>query len=357
MDSVSLEDIIRQYVPLPPNTNSKGWYSVLCKVCNDHGRKGPRAGFRFDNETVAYHCFNCGHATVYDPTTHGTMPKKMVEVLDGFGVPSDEWRQVLLASLAYRDKHGTSTGKEQVNFTEIEPQELAVPETFYLLSDADPNDKMTIIARDYLEYDRGVDPDSYPFMLSKRSNESRLKRWNGRLIIPIYKGNKLIYWQGRALMSMPKKYLSPNVPKERIMYGFDKLFEHTDAPLYIVEGWFDAFAIDGIAILGNEISNSHVRWLNRSRRTKVYIPDRFGDGQLGAEKALELGFDISTPDVGSCKDMSEAVKQYGKLYVMKSIVDNTTSGFAAQTKIKVYCKNVKDSGKKKNKKASQTKRR
>ena len=99
-----LENVIRHYVHLPPHPNTKGWYAVLCKVCNDHGRKGNRAAFRFDHSSVGYHCFNCGIAAGYDPLKDERMSDKMVKVLESFGVPDAEWKQVVLTALSQRNE-------------------------------------------------------------------------------------------------------------------------------------------------------------------------------------------------------------------------------------------------------------
>lgn len=356
MEDKSLESVIRQYIHLPALPTSGGWYPVLCKVCNDHGRKGPRGGFKFDGETVAYHCFNCGPEmnTVYDPNKEARLPKKMKIVMHDYGIPDEAWQQVTFSNLG---KQGKLTKDDELQPAKnIEPIELPLPDIFYPLADATKDDKWAEIARWYLTEERGVDPDSYPFMLVKPTKDPKLKKWYGRLIIPIYKDNKLIFYYGRDLIgNKTKKYESPPTPKDRVMYGFDQLFEHTDAPIYIVEGWFDAYAIDGVAIFGNEITDAQTAWLNKSRRKKVYIPDRLGDGKRAAEDALEQGWSISTPDIGqSCKDMSDAVHKYGKMYVMKTIAENTAAGFAAQTKLGVYCES--DGGKGKNTKSPREKR-
>ena len=337
MEEVTLEQIVRRYIALPAYPSKKGWYEVLCKVCNDHGRKGLRAGFMFDQDSVAYHCFNCNHNAVYDPTKDQGMPKPMERVLQDFGVPEDEWQKVLFTSLANRDAGG-NVRTELPKPKNIEPEVLKAPPLFYFLKDADPKDKWATIAKHYLDSDRGIDYNSYPFMLSQPTDDVRYKKWNGRLIIPVYKGNNLIFWIGRDLTGKKlKKYESPAVDRDRVLYGFDQLFKHTDLPLYIVEGWFDAFVIDGVAVFGNRIQKSQIEWLNKSRRTKVYIPDRLGDGQVGAKQALEAGWHIATPDIGNCKDMSEAVQKYGKLYVMKSIVETTAIGFEADVNLSIFC--------------------
>jgi len=321
---LTLEQIIKQYVQLQ-SPNHKGWEAVRCHVCNDHTHKGLRGAFLFDGSKVVYKCWNCGHMSVYDPYEHEYMPKKMIRTLEAFGVPTDEWQQVILSSPAYQ--HGAREHEhEKSTLIDIEPKEIKMPDFFYFLKDATPDDYVADAAREYLIDERAVNPDDYPFMLARKAENPKLHKWLGRVIIPIYKNNKLIFYTGRALYDATKKYETPATPKERILYGFDRLFEHTEAPLIVVEGWFDGYAVDGVATLGNVITSYQHQWLDRSRREKIYIPDKFGDGKRAAEQALDFGWSISTPDIGSdCKDMSDAVKKYGKMYVMKSIMEKKTS--------------------------------
>lgn len=343
----TLEQIIKQYINLPSQPSGTGWYPILCKVCNDSGKKGPRAGFKFDNGKVAYHCFNCSHTTVYDPDTHVNMPQKMVQVLNDFSVPEDEWRQVLITGLANHDNSVKLASQKTNQSTQsIEPMPISLPSHFYPLASASPNDVWAEIARDYLEHIRKVDPNSYPFYLAHKINEPKLNHWFGRVIIPIYKNGSPIFYIGRDLTGKKqKKYLNPSISREKIIYGFDELFRQTDEPLYIVEGWFDAHVINGVAILGNEISNTQAMWINKSPRKKVYIPDRSGNGKQTALQALSLGWSVATPgkDTWSddIKDMNDAVKKYGKIFVLKSIVETIATGFNAEVNVGMYCSHEK----------------
>ena len=332
-----LQEIINRYVHLQP-PNPKGWQAVRCHVCNDHTRKGLRAAFKFENGITDYKCFNCGHKSRYDPEVNEYFSKNMLKTLDAFGVPDDEYKEVILSSPAWQ--HGGKK-KEQTRqkTAKIEPKILTQPDCFYYLKDATPDDFVAEAAVEYLE-GRGIDPNSYPFMLAHKDPNPHLHKWLGRVIIPIYKNNNLIYYIGRALYDATKKYETPAVSKECILYGFDKLFDYEDkSPLFVIEGWFDAYAIDGVAVLGNVITESQRQWLDRSPRRKIYIPDRFGDGMRAAQQALEFGWEISTPDIGSdSKDMDEAVNKYGKMYVIKSILDHATSDKdAAMTYLGNYC--------------------
>lgn len=340
MQTPTLEEVIRQHIALPPRANGRGFYSVVCKVCNDHARKGKRAGFKFEGKAVGYNCFNCGHGAGFDPLKHETMPRDMIQVLEAFGIPEVDWQPVLFEALANRDG-GVTPGK-QPEFVSLEPDELTFPPFFYKLTD-DPNDDMAQVAIDYLK-SRLVDWQSHPFYLVARANHPDNARWFGRVIIPTYKGDKLIFWQGRDLTDLQqKKYLSPNVPKDNVIAGYDQIDRYTTEPLYILEGWFDAYHLDGVAVFGSKMTPNQVKILNRSPRPKVVVPDRLGDGQLLALQALELGWSVSTPDIGSCKDINAAVIKYGQLYTQMSVVQNTHAAsfeddhFEAKVALGKYC--------------------
>lgn len=337
MKTLTLQEIIRHHIQLRETTN--GWYQVLCKVCNDHGRKGLRAGFRFDGDTVGYNCFNCGHTASFNPEENRTMPQKMVTVLDAFSVPKDDWQQVLFTALQQEGKH---TERKQ-QFTSIEPTEVELPPFF---SRIDPNgDEFDQYAIEYLRDERTIDWQDYPFYIGRKTSHPGSLKWHARLIVPIFKDGKLVYYFGRDLTGLrSRKYLNPDIQRENVLYGYERLLTDTDEPIYIVEGWFDAWHLQGVAVFSNKMTPNQIRWIQRSKRPKVVIPDKYGDGHLLAEKALELGWSISTPDIGDCKDVDEAVKRYGKLYTLMTVKEQTCLGFEAETKLKLYC--VKSANKK-----------
>lgn len=336
MKAPTLEEVIRNHVSIQPRANARGFFPVLCKVCGDHGKKGKRAGFKFEGDTVGYNCFNCGHGAGYDPSKHEHMPRDMVTVLEAFGIPEVDWSPVLFGALASR-QDGTTQGK-RAELISIEPEEQHFPSFFYPLTD-DPNDEWGQYAIEYLT-GRNVDWRSHPFHLVRKHDHPDNERWYGRLIIPVYKGDKLVFWQGRDLTDLHvKKYLSLNVPKDNVLSGYEHIEDHKDEPLYIVEGWFDAYHLKGVAVFGNKMTQSQIKWINRSHRQKVVIPDKFGDGHLLAKQGLDLGWSVGLPDIGSCKDVSDAVAKYGLLYTLMSIKQQTREGFAAEAQLGIYCQN------------------
>ena len=330
-----LEDIIRQHISLPSMPNPNGWFQVVCKVCNDHGRKGERGGFKFDGNVTGYNCFNCGHHATYDSTQDEDLSKGMKKVLRGYSIPESDWGRVLYEALANRTQLGVVVKPHLT--VDYEPSVIPLPKFFYQLSD-DPSDEMSTLAIQYLQ-DRNVNWKSNTFYLSKLTNHPNSQKWYGRLIIPAYKDHKLIFYQGRDMSGTRiKKYESPSTSKDCVLSNFEFLNSTSrDEPLYIQEGWFDSYHVNGVAVFGRHLTPQHVYWLNKTPRPKVIIPDKYGDGIDLARAGLQQGWSVSIPDINDCKDIDDAVKKYGKLYVLNTLRENTCSGFEANVKLGIYC--------------------
>lgn len=333
MSTTNLEEIIKSHILLNKRPSGNGWYSVLCKLCNDHGRKGERAAFKFSSEEIKYNCFNCKHKATFLVSSK-TMSKKMQQVLNAFNVPEDEWKAVLFANLIATDG-GITVHRPVAPDKSLDPVIIDLPpKSRQVLSSS--TDKWSQVAVEYLET-RGISPEQYPFFLSTYGG------WKGRLIIPIYREGKLIFFQGRDMgMGYANKYKSAPTPAENILYGFDAIYSKSNTPLFVLEGFFDAFMVDGVATLGNEFTPQQLKHLHKTNRSKIIIPDRRGDGHVLALQALKQGWSVSLPEIGDCKDINEAVLRYGKLYVIDSILKNTMTGIVAETAIGVYCERKDD---------------
>jgi hypothetical protein len=276
-------------------------------------------------------------------------------VFEAYGVPTEEVNKLRLEALKQKDEHGQLVKTHKKEGLVINPKELPLPDHFYSLSEVEESgneDKWAEVAKAYLE-SRRIDYTQYPFYLStgiptkylgpesqKAVFIRQAQKWTKRIIIPIYKDGKLVFYQGRDMTGKAlKKYESPSISKDRVIFGFDQLFVDDDRPLYVMEGFFDAFPINGVALLGNELTEPQINWLNKSKREKVYIPDRFGDGLKNALKAVQEGWSVTTPEIGDCKDVNDAIVKYGQLYVHDTLKEQTRKGgFEAETALKLYCK-------------------
>ena len=92
--------------------------------------------------------------------------------------------------------------------------------------------------------------------------------------------------------------------------------------VFVVEGPFDAMAIDGVAILSNQCNEYQADIIDSLGKEVIVVPDADKAGAKLIEQAIEYGWSVSFPVwAETCKDASAAVKQYGKLFVLKSILD------------------------------------
>lgn len=317
-------------------------------VCNDYKKRG---GFKFEGEAIVYNCFNCAHDAKFITNEHTSIPDKMQTVFDAFGIPKEDFQEVIFKVFASK-KSNSAKNKKEAEKNPLVYNDLKLPSYLRPLITDGTGDVYDQLACEYLEVERGIDPASYPFHIADRhectkvDKESRIRKaiwpqWKGRIVIPLYRNKKVVFYQGRDIMDTDRlKYMSPEVSRDTVLYGYEELTSSYEKPLYIHEGFFDAFLLkDSVAVLTNKMTEQQIEILNRCPRQKVVIPDRQGNGRILADDAVRLGWSVSFPDIGSdAKDMNDAIKKYGRLYVLKSVVDNTLSGFAAESAIGIYCK-------------------
>jgi hypothetical protein len=316
------EDLIKSYIPLVNGKTGKGWYRIFCAVCGDGSRtKGPRGGWIFENGSACYNCFNCGISGTFDLNREYPFSKDMRKILNAFEIPANEYNK-----LVFFKKSENKDTPEKIKKPTI--QYIEKPDYFLGLEKA----PLQFIKKvdDFLYKNYRLRADCYPFFYCTGHTHSASPRdvalskaFVNRIIIPYYKNGNLVHYEGRSLDPETKpKYLSAGSSRSSSLYGFDKLFIDEQHPLYILEGFFDAFHVDGVAVFQNKMSQSQIDFLNSSPRQKIVIPDNKNDSNKLVEQAIENKWDVSFPDIGNCKDISEAILKYGSIYVATSIVNN-----------------------------------
>lgn len=324
----NFEDLIRSHVNFSYGISGQGWNTTYCEYCGDGKRtKGPRGGWSFmdSGNTAFYHCFNCGCNESFSNNREIKFSKDMTKVLDAFGVPKSEYLSFLL------DKSKNNFKKTPVSSY----KHIDLPDYMSVLDESDISKE----CKKFIRSNYGLSVNAYSFMYgtgktsSKDSSDiSICNSLKGRVIIPFYYKGKPIYYQARDITGNSKnKYLSPNIPKSNIIFNADLLSSYDEKPLYVTEGAFDAIHLDGIAVLGNELSSQQEELLNKSKRRKVLVPDFNGDSNKLAEQFIKNGWEISMPEYSkTCKDVSEAVLKYGRLFTFYDISKNINSARKAQ---------------------------
>jgi hypothetical protein len=188
-----------------------------------------------------------------------------------------------------------------------------------------------------LNDDRDVPTDFHNAVLYTASRRLDLSRYefywtpetqynlNKRVIVPFTWRNEIIGYTARGIYDGVKpKYHNSHEPN----YVFNVDRQQPDSKFVIVcEGPFDAMSIDGVAILGNECHEMQADIIDSLAREVIVVPDADRAGTRLVDAALEYGWAVSFPAWQSeCKDIGSAVEKYGKLFVLKSILDAKETG-------------------------------
>lgn len=302
---------VLSYINGKRKTNSSGWTSFDAPCCVHNGEtadRKQRGGFKFSSDTDwSYHCFNCGYTASFTlgyPVSH-----KAHRLLSWMGVPDIEIHRLTLDSLKHKNIKQLIRERQQeeirISFPEVE-----LPKTARLIDDNDTP---------LLEYlrDRSIDPWAYPYMTD-------IEQTRPGILIPYTYDNTVVGWTTRFLDDRKPKYLN-NCSAAGYVFGTD--LQHDDWQIAIaVEGQFDALSIDGVAITTNRISDTQAAVLRRLNREIVVVPDQDRAGLELVNDAVKYGFSVSIPDWDAdVKDVNDAVKRYGKLATLISIIENKNS--------------------------------
>jgi hypothetical protein len=290
-----------------------GWYPCRCLICNDYQERG---GFKQDGDEVRWKCFNCGSRFKY--TEHsGKLYSDAKQVLYSFGVTSNELDEVLGSTFFNKGEAKAEISEETLKpkFSLFTP-EIELPPSSHLLG-APIKDELQNPLIEYM-VQRKLDP------IKLNAHFSLDPKFLGRIIVPCYRDTKVIFWQARTIFKdVNPRYLSPSVVKEAVLWGYDNIWRRYDTPLFITEGIFDAHHLDGVALLGSELTAAKLEVLNRTKRRKVVVVDRNMNGKKLAEVALTNGWEITFPPEGT-SDTNDSVQKHGLAYTMWTLMRDIT---------------------------------
>jgi hypothetical protein len=257
-------------------------------------------------EGVSYHCFNCGFKASWQPGR--PLSVKFKKLLRWLNASDDLINKCVLEALRLKEDPqyvGTQAvlptfidkalplGSEPISSFLHSPPEELVPVMEYMIS-------------------RGLYLEDYPFYWTPEDG------FNNRLIVPFFYQNRIVGYTARLVKDGKIKYISEQQPG--YVFNLDRQ-SHDRKFVLITEGPLDAICIDGCAVMSNEVGPQQVALLNQLNREVIVVPDRDAAGIKMAEQAIELGWSVSMPDwPDGVKDVNDAMRQYGRLYTLWSIV-------------------------------------
>jgi hypothetical protein len=165
----------------------------------------------------------------------------------------------------------------------------------------------------------------------------KYKKMDWRFIMPFYHRGEIVGWTARYAGKPPKnvdRYYSDQPPN--YLLNSDALFKPNRQYALLVEGALDTVALDCVGTLGNTLNEKQIKWINSSKKQKIVVPDLSQDSTSLAQYAMENDWMAAFPDwEENCKDAAEAVRRYGRVYTLKSIIDSATDN---KVKIGMYVK-------------------
>ncbi|NLB89585.1 MAG: hypothetical protein GX790_10340 [Syntrophomonadaceae bacterium] len=257
------------------------------------------------DNTVTYHCFNCGFKASWKPGRNVT--GKLKKLMQWFNVPDDIISK--LALYALKEKEDESFTKVEIGIPTFETSEL--PAKSQLISETTELSKPFVSVVEYMQR-RQLFLDDYPFYWTKDFS------CRNRLVIPFYYEGRIVGWTGRAVLHDMKPRYHAYTP---VGYVFNLDSQTSDKAFAIIcEGVIDALYIGAAALLGSSISDQQALLINRLNKDIIVVPDRDEAGQKLVEQSIDRGWQVSMPDWGpGINDIGEAVEAYGRVYTLYSI--------------------------------------
>ena len=322
----SIQDAVKLLLPAKKKTNStSGWISFMAPCCHHNGESADTRGrggmiLNADGGT-SYHCFNCQFKASYVPGRHLTY--KFRKLLGWLGADENTIKKLVIDAIRIRELVAPETlveveEAEPINFKSRplpkEAQSFHALSNFYTLNnDKDvPTDFHNAVL---YTADRKLDLSRYEFYWTPEQ-QNNLHR---RVIIPFTWKTQIIGYTARGIYDNVKpKYHNSYEPN--YVFNVDKQLKDAKF-VVVVEGPFDAMAIDGVAILGNECHEIQADIIDSLGREVIVVPDADKAGAKLVDAAVEYGWSVSFPVWQETrKDVASAIEAYGKLFVLKSIL-------------------------------------
>jgi len=277
-------DIVREFVlehlPMVKITKRGTHFQTRCVLCGDSKKSPTKRRFHLDwnKGNPMWHCFNCERSGSFIPLyaeVTGQSQEKIRSII--FNHHTDQWD---------KKKSGTKKRWNGNNkpIKKFNGEPLTTYHDYLLKYCVSHTDNPTGYITKNLQ-------KKLKEFISNRDLPEHVKvyaayegRYRNRFIIPVYEGNKIVYFQARRINKyIEPKYLNPEAEKERIILNKEK-FDRSKH-IIVTEGLIDAFMIpnQGTASLGASISETFLKTLFKYTDKDVIL---FFDNDKAGRKAF-----------------------------------------------------------------------
>jgi len=320
---------VTQWLNLPKINYQKSHIESRCPFCGDSKTKKRVTRFHIDfyapYNTYIYKCHRCGESG------------NIISLYSYFAGVSYKEAYRFLSNTKYDPSVALKTlngYKEETKQDVDKDLDINIDEECY--SDSyipTSNFELKLIQKLWnFRIDRKI-PNSLPLYIAHSGN------YSGRIIIPIFIDNKMVYFQGRALYDdVIPKYLNPKVEKSDVILNIDK-FEK-DKWIVITEGTLDAYSLNnnqGTCVIGGYIDINFINTvMTYTKKGVIICLDNYkkDDNSLNVLKKLineninrysnNIKF-FNMPDGYDAKDLNQLAVNYDIDDLYTFILENSIS--------------------------------
>ena len=302
---------------MPPNRRNtpSGWvaFDAPCCIHRSESRDERQRGGVLMNSKggFQYHCFNCNFAAGWTPGH--LLSTNTKNLFSWMGMSQDDILKLGLFALKLKSDQPAHVKKLSFELDEKSLPEMTLSLKEWISADL-PTDTRQELDKviEYLKH-RGMDTEWYPWHWSCAPG------YKDRIIIPFYHEGKVVGYTGRKITDGKPKYLTDS--QSGYVFNLDAQRNWNRKYVIVVEGQFDAIAIDGAAIMTNDPNDTQVARINSFGKEVIVVPDRDKPGAKMVKAAVANNWSVSMPPwEDDVKDVADAVNRYGRLYTLFSIL-------------------------------------
>lgn len=318
----------------PRRRNSGGGFHINCPMCVLRGETPDRkfrCGVKPEAGGVVIHDFNCGFKARWKPGE--TLSSNMRAFLQALGVSYSEVQRLNYKAGSYRRMFESSPDAMLLipDFVRPSFQTTSLPKGARSFEEwaSEPE-----VPQDFLDvatylYGRG---DEIAAGATYYWSPETYHGMNRRVIVPLTYDDRIVGYTARSIDPDAVRYDMQSQPN--YLYNAKALTAPKRKYVVLVEGIFDAIAIDGVGLLGARLNTHQAAWIKGQGKTVILVPDRDRRGAGLIDTAVENGWRVAFPATrlsnGSwweedVKDCADAVKRYGRAWTLLSIIESSTA--------------------------------
>lgn len=313
-----VQDFILSILPPETKQRNNGWRFFNCPCCyhTEQSDQKKRGNILFEDENIIYQCFNCKYKWFWKPG-YG-MSKSMYNFFKDLNLTENDFNNLRQLIQEYIDTEITTTNQPIIKKRELRQ----IPTNYKMIQESlykgEKSSTLTKIVN-YL-YQRNPRLMSWSPLYWAENQQN--------FLIPCKEYYDIVGYSLRNINDNTNSKYIHFIPQGYV-YNYDNFLKDRKYEI-LVEGQTCALAINGIAYLSSTITPDRLKRILPFTDNKEIIicPDRDKAGMKIIDQIIDenLPFSVSFPNwEKGIKDPEEAVKKYGRLYTIYSILTSKES--------------------------------